>query len=174
MDSWLVRFISVRPLRKYPSLKLAFFWIAGLFVGLGLFGLSGISPESLLRESMMGPVSAEALLVRVMVPFLICVAGILLDQHWLIYVCAFCKAVLLAFASMCTMIAFGSGGWLIRFLFLFTDTLMCVVWYGFWMDSLSRTSFSTVKAMFLCAVGFFIAGVDLRVISPLLMRIINC
>lgn len=158
--------------RRRSALVLAFSWAAGLWCGIELFQASGFS--GFLREdSLTGPVSPGFLVLRVVVPFLICVVGMLLEKHWLIYGCAFGKGVLLSFVSLCTMAAFGSGGWLVRFLLVFTDTAVCGLCYGFWHHCLSEGNFSPARGLLLCSLGLVFAGLDLRVITPLVIRIFN-
>ena len=173
MVSRSIRFFSAGVFRRRSLLKLAFCWIAGLWCGVALFRISGFSSGFLMRDSLTGAVSSGSLVLRVLVPFLICVVGMLLDQHWLIYGCAFGKALLLVFVSLCTMVAFGSGGWLVRCLLLFTDTVLCGLLYGFCRRCLSETGFSPAEGTLLCALSLVFAGLDLRVITPLFVRIIN-
>lgn len=158
--------------RSYPAFFLACFWSTGLLFGLEMYRFSGISSSTAIcqwNES----AAPEDLIIRVLVPFLLCLIGVLLDQRWLIYGCAFGKAFLFSFVSLCMMGTFGSGGWLVRILLLFTDTLMCAIWYIFWQDCLRPTQPPLAKSIFLCAAGLFLAGLDVRMISPLVMRLLN-
>ena len=165
--------VSSRFPRKAPGLFLAFCWILGLVCGWELFRLSGLTVRSAVPDSLVSSATGGDLLIRVLIPFLICVVGILLDQRWMIYGCAFGKAAVMCFTSLCALSCFGSGGWLIRVLFLFTDTLMCGIWYGFWLEAVSGKRLDISRLLLFCAGGCVIAGLDLRVISPLLQRIIN-
>ena len=160
--------------RKYSALKLAFCWIAGLFLGWNLYEVSGIRFGCLIRESVLSPVSVGEAVVRVLAPFLICRIGVYLEQRWLIYSCGFLKACLMVFVSLTAMASFGAGGWLMRSLFLFSDTVLCVLWYGFCLHCLSETGGSPEKTLMFCSVGLLVAGMDLRVVMPLLERVIRC
>ena len=165
--------VSSRLQRKGPGVFLAFCWILGLVCGWELFRISGFSGRFAAADSWVSSPAGADLLIRVLIPFLICAVGILLDQRWIIYGCAFGKAVAMCFASLWVLSCFGSGGWLVRFLLLFTDTLMCGIWYGFWMDALSGNKLDIPRFLLFCAGGCFIAGVDFRMISPLVTRILN-
>jgi len=156
-----------------PAFLLGAAWISGLASGVLLFHGIRDSLEPVLWESLKVPVSAGTLCLRVLLPVFLCSAAVLLGQHWLVYGWAFGKALLLAFVSLYLLAVLGSGGWLLRFLLLFTDTVMCALWYGFWQDCLRQNAVCPEKALFLCAAGLFFAGLDLRVITPLLTRIIT-
>lgn len=173
MAAQFYAWVSSRFPRKCPGLFLAFWWILGLVCGWELFRISGFTGRFTVADLSVSSASAVDLLIRALIPFLICAVGILLDQRWIIYGCAFGKAMTMCFASLWMLSCFGSGGWLVRVFLLFTDTLMCGIWYGFWMDALSGNQLDIPRFLLFCAGGCLIAGVDLRVISPLVMRIMN-
>ena len=172
MASWGSELFSGIFRCKYPAFFLAFCWSAGLLFGFGMYGISGVSSRMTLSE-WIGSADPGELVLRVLVPFVVCLMGIFLDQRWLVYGCAFGKAFLFSFVSLYLMGAFGSGGWLVRVLLLFTDTLMCAVWYLFWQDCLRPVQPSLTKLISLCAAGLFLAGLDVRIISPLVTRLLN-
>lgn len=159
--------------RKYASPVLAFFWISGLMSGVFLFFAADRPIHPQLHLAAGSPVSFPALMGIALLPLLICALAVYLDQHWMIFVCAFGKALLFSHVSVGIWTAFGSAGWLVRLLFLFSDTMMCGLWYLFWLSCLHGTHRSPVRWMPVFSGAVLITGADYWIISPLLLRIFS-
>ncbi len=79
---------------------------------------------------------------------------------------AIIKAVMFSFASGCMIRAFGSAGWLMRLLFLFSDSFTTLFCLCFWIRCF-RSNFAKVRGIVntvFCCIA--IALLDILVISP--------
>ncbi len=117
--------------RKYAQLALAFFWCFGLILGAALSSATGHSLSSMTRMAASAPASVVGLIASLYLPFLFSAFAVYCSLPGLMYGVCFCKAVALAFVSCGAADAFGSAGWLARFLLMFGDILACGVLYWY-------------------------------------------
>ena len=122
------RFFSFPRLRSYI---LAMLWPFGFLAGC-LFYLSARSIFSpLMCGAVIGSVSIVSLLFCTLFPFLISAFAVFLSCPWLLILVGFCKSFLFGFLSLGLVLAFGGGGWFLRFLVLSADilTFPLLFWY---------------------------------------------
>lgn len=102
-------------------LTVSLLWGIGLLIGISFASHFRGLLSSLMCSAVLQPVSIFFPLMNVLFlfVFLICKRGFLL------FVC-FIKAICFGFASMSLSCLFGSSGWLVRGLLLFSDTVMCL------------------------------------------------
>lgn len=171
----MASFISLDPSarsRNFGSISLAFFWTLGLILGTFTPLAASDSVLFLMKSALLAPVSILVLLSTVLLPFLcVAIAVSVSAPEWLLCIC-FCKAFCFSAISVLVFSAFGSAGWLIRCLLLFSDMATAPLLYSFCRRHLSCTSrlnrydFSTA----ISAVGFCL--LDWAYISPFLSEII--
>lgn len=173
MTQVLHRIIYPLP-RKWASLLLACFWSWGLVFGITLFFLAGGSTVSLMRRAAGCQVSIVSLLMTNLLPFLISALAVYIHKPRLLYGCAFFRGCLLGFVSLGTMMAFGSAGWLIRLLLMFSDICLAVLLYLYWLRHISGLRrFSGLACSGFAAASVLAASIDYCFVAPFLARLID-
>lgn len=152
------------------------FWLlcfAGIF--LGTFCAANADPVcfSLMRQTVDGQVSIVCLIAAQLLPFLFAAYVAYISKPWLIAVVCSLKLFSFAFVGYLIWAAFGSAGWLIRLLFLFTDLISVPVLIWFCLRKLCN-SFWDHKEFWAC-VGITIAAVVLDIfwVAPILAKMID-
>lgn len=142
-------------------------WIVGLFAGGSCFlsGADRLIP--LMRVSVNGNVSIVCFFCLIFLPPFLSILAASTGMHSLLYVIAFGKAFLYAFASMALLLSFGSAGWLVRLLLGFSGILSAPVLYRFWLRCLYPGSgLSALEVFCFISVYLLIGSIDYRVIMP--------
>lgn len=102
-------------------------WVIGLLVGFWFaYTFKGFF-TSLMHMAVVCPVSIVASVACVLFPYLISVYFFLHHRRLLLYFVCFIKAACYAFSFATLSVIFGSAGWLICALFLFSDTYVCIL-----------------------------------------------
>lgn len=161
-------------LRKGRRFLVAFFWVAGLLCGAWI----GLSADSSLFFWLRGILwvspSVTGLLCVVLFPFLMSVLVVFLFRPGLLLLVCFGKAFLYAFASVSILLAFGSAGWLFRWLLLFHDCVCAPVLYWFWLHYLpGNRSLCIWDAAWMLSIGLLAGSLDYSVVVPFLARLIE-
>lgn len=160
--------------RKWPSVVLACFWSGGFVFGILFFFLAGDSFVSLMRRASCCRVSIVSLLMANLLPFLISALAVYIHKPWLLYGCAFFRSCLLGFVSMGTLMAFGSAGWLVRLLLMFSDVSLAILLYLYWLRHISGLRrFSPVDCGGYAAAALLIGSIDHCFVAPLLVQLID-
>lgn len=173
----MARFVSFRfshAFRKCGRFFLAFVWLGGLVCGILLSLSAGQTYISWMRGMPLAPVSIVGLLLVSCLPFLCSALAVLFGKAILVLPVCFGKAVLFAFVSFGVLQSSASGGWLLRWLVMFTDVALMPVLYFFWLRCLvgdRRIRFGHI--FLLVAVVFLIAVVDCSIVSPFLVGLID-
>lgn len=115
--------------RRAGSFLLAVCWLFGVLLGFCAAIFAGNSLSSLMRGSTVGSVSIVRMLVLSSLPFLLSALAVYLSQPWLIFALSFLKAFCFSFCAVGIHLAFGSSGWLVQLLLLFTDCFTIPVLY---------------------------------------------
>jgi hypothetical protein len=151
---------------------LAFCWCAGLLLGCFCAWQTGNVHSSLMRGAAERSVSIVGLAV-VCLPFLLTVFTVLFRTPWLIYPLCFGKGFGFAFVAALCAGGFGSGGWLLRVLLLFTDGFSAPLLLFLWLSILRRPNRFEAKGFVISAVGLLVAGsIDYWLVAPFLARLI--
>ena len=146
---------------------LGLFWIVGLLAGGScfLFGADHLIPQ--MRVSLNGNVSIVCFFCLIFLPPFLSILAASTGMHSLLYVIAFGKAFLYAFASMALLLSFGSAGWLVRLLLGFSGILSAPVLYWFWLRCLCPGSgLSALEIFFFISVFLLIGSIDYCLITP--------
>ena len=151
--------------RKNERLFLAFCWCGGLICGILAYSTAGVSFAPMMRGAAFGAVSIAGLLGITTLPFLISAFAVSFSMAWLLFPVCFCKAFAFSFVSMGVLQAFGSAGWLVRLLLLFSDCTGMPLLYGFWLRHLPGChSAGAWEKAFLFAAFMLLGSVDYRII----------
>lgn len=160
--------------RSKYSVALALFWICGILCGASLFLMAGSSNASLMRGLVSGSVSIVGLLGVTVLPFLISAYAVSISEPKLLFPVCFGKAFCFSYVSAGILWSFGSAGWLIRWLLMFSEFLTLPVLYGYWQRHISgKHPFSGMETGCILALLILIGSVDYRCISPFLAMLIN-
>ena len=154
-------------LRKYAIPCLACSWILGLISGLWAvrfvdFDLPGLE-DSFHSYTLFGVISVALL------PVLISTMVVFVERSWLLLPFSFLKAFSFAYVGSLVTGGYGSAGWLIQSLLMFSDCLSLPFLWWFWcrlLKSAQQITFSTIFHITL--VAFSIGVLDFKVISPFL------
>ena len=146
---------------------LGLFWIVGLLAGGScfLFGAEHLIPQ--MRVSLTGNVSIVCFFCLIFLPPFLSILAASSGMHSLLYVIAFGKAFLYAFASAALLLSYGSAGWLVRLLLGFSGILSAPVLYRFWLRCLcSGSGLSALEVFCFISVYLLIGSIDYRLIMP--------
>lgn len=149
---------------------LCFSWILGLCAGCGLYHVMKPSSFLLMRSAILQPVSIVGLFASVFLPLICSYFSILTDKPIIIWIVCFLKAVAFGFSGVLVSQCFYDASWLVRFLFLFSDSCFLVVLFSLWFRRCANVCIDGYADFAFSAVlGFCIAAADYFVISPFLM-----
>lgn len=160
--------------RKNCKLYLAFSWLCGLGFGVLVFSYAGNSHIPLMRMAATSHMSIVSLLSVLILPFLLSAFAVFCFRPQLLLAVSFGKAFSFAFVSISAIAAFGSAGWLVRLLLMFSEMLSLPLLFWFWLRYISGDFRPAPAAIFLtAALVFLIGSVDHCYISPMLARLIE-
>ena len=156
-------------LRKFGRFLVALFWVAGLVFGALSADFTGVSSSFLLRNAVSASVSALGLFCCLLLPLLLSAYAVYSSSRWLLFAVAFGKGFCYSWVAATVSLAFGSYGWLVRFFFLFSDSIFLVLLCGFWLLYAAGDRKLSLRV---CAVvvlaGAVVSGVDCWLIVPFL------
>ena len=160
--------------RKYCFLLLAFCWMAGLVSGSRAFLSAGDTLDSVMRGALIGSVSIVGLLCAALFPFLLSAFAVFISEPWLLLPVSFGDAFVFSFVSLGVTQCAGSAGWLIRWLLVFSASLLSPLLYLYWLRHLpGGRRFDSLEAACILCICALIGSADFRLISPLLARLIS-
>lgn len=163
-----------RSFRKDSVAFLAFLWTAGLIFGTVTSFYAGNSVFSLMCGALYSPVSIVRLLSAMLLPLLFSAFAVYFSGAWLLIPIIFLKGFSYAYLAFGILSSFGSAGWLIQLLLIFSDTLMLPVLWIYWLrvlkDGQHDLLIRTIPAV---SAALLIGSFDISVISPLLAQILS-
>lgn len=172
MDRFLNFNLSAWRCKKQIFL-LACAYLIGLISGV-LFSMSASGAlYSTMRTAVSGRVSVFGLLSAILLPLLFSALAVYISKAWLLIPIAFCKAFLFAFLGIGIMASYGSAGWLIRILLMFSDILTMPLLWWYWLKALSGAHTRVWHAAAAAAPALLIGSIDYCVISPFLANLIS-
>ena len=152
---------------------LACAWFLGLISGV----LISLSASDILfptmRAAISSCVSISGLLSAILLPLLFSAFAVYVSNYRLLIPIAFMKAFLFSFLGTGILASFGSAGWLIRALLMFSDIAILPLMWWYWLSALSGSENMAARsaAAFLSAI--LIGSLDYCVISPFLANLIS-
>lgn len=155
--------------RKYAIIFLSFFWSFGFFFGLFYAFHTFESYRSLFLAIASDRHAVVILLILQAAPLLISAFAARFAIPALMLPVAFVKAFCFSFCSFGFIWAFGSAGWLIRCLYLFTDTFVILFLLWFWARHINGSRKQLCADVYLCISAIiFIGTIDCLIITPIL------
>jgi len=150
----------------FLPLSLLCTWITGILLGYFYYEPSF---SSMMRIAVSEPVSIVGLFSCIILPLFWSCFFVTVKQPVLILIVCFIKAV--SFGFSCGMLTqlYASAAWILRFLFLFSDSCFSVVLLFLWLHRLVNPNIRGFRDFFNCAlIGIVIAFADGFIISPFL------
>lgn len=156
------------------KLFLAIFWILGLLTG-SFFAFKAPSAyTSLLRMITTERVSIIGLGLILFFPLIISAIVVHFSVPLLLLPLAFFKAFFFSFFSYGFVLAFGNAGWLVRWLFVFSDSCMIIPLLWLWFRNISGNRGTLKNDLVLCSVfAAFFGCIDYFTISPFTLMLFN-
>ena len=155
--------------RRVAVLFLAFAFISGLLMGCVIQLSAEFDSYSWMRGTPDAPVSIVGLLSVILLPFLFSAFAVYSSQRWLLIPIAFCKALSFALVACGIGAAYGSAGWLMRILLMFTDIFSLPLLVLFWVRYCGGERRLTLHSVFTYfTAAACIGSIDFFVISPFL------
>jgi hypothetical protein len=168
-------FLSHKPstlLGRHSGIILASCWCLGLLLGIMAAASAGEDLASKMRSAASQTVSIVPFLAYV--PFLLSAIVIHFRQPWLILLCCMMKAFLFGYCAFAVTLGFGQSGWLVRFLFLFSDVASIPIMYLYWLRCLKENCAKRYWFSCCCLAAIFVVGlIDYCWIAPFLAGLIS-
>lgn len=160
-------------MRRHTKMLLALSWLLGLGFGGLYFRYAGEPLLSLMPLAASSQLSIVSLFLSTSLPFLLCAYFAHCHNPWLVMMVCFGKAFAYGFTLCGVFAAFGTQGWLIRLLLLFTDSLACVLLYGFAHRHAVSVLPVPLRSLVFCelALGVLIF-LDFSYVSPFLRQLL--
>lgn len=151
---------------------LAFFWSAGFCLGIYIASQTNKFVSSMMRAAPFSSVSIVGLFVVSLLPLIVSAFAVYGSAPLAILPVAFLKAFGFAFCSEIILSAYGSAGWLVRFLLLFSDSCVCVILLWFWFRNINGATYSTKKELAVCTgMTLLLGSIDYFFICPFLLKL---
>lgn len=170
MARFLHRFFS--ELRRNANVAiLAACFLVGLILGIRMSHEAEFS-FSLMRSALKSTVSIVRLLSVLLLPFLFSALAVYFSKPKLLYGIAFLKAFAFGFVSAGINAAFGSAGWLVRLLVMFSDCMSMPILWLYWLRHLpGKRVFQAADVMITVGCISLVGFLDHMLIMPLLRGI---
>ncbi len=144
-------------------------WTFGIILGTGFGGNSTAASVSLMRQALTAPVSIVSLFVCACIPFAFTAAAVLSGRAWLIYFLSGLKGFAFGITASVCFLAFGSAGWLVRSLLLFSQIANApALWYVWICLCPGNVQLTRRGICSVAAYVFFVALLDYFKIAPFL------
>lgn len=159
--------------RRMMFLLLAFSWCLGLVLGLWSSAMAGESLVPLMQSAASARVTITGLLTAISLPFLLSALAVFLGRWWLFLPIAFGKAFLIAFTGYGVFVSFGSAGWLMRVLLMFSDCACAPLLLWLWIHGITAERRRVLSVAGPALLALAIGSVDFYVVSPFLAMLLS-
>lgn len=157
---------------RFGKLFLVLSFVAGLLFGL-LFYNAGNTGSSLMQGICCYSLSIVLLLPILILPLFLSVIAVCLSQPWILLFICFGKSFLFSFVSLHIFNIFGSAGWIIRLLVIFSELFVLPIHYWFWNRHISGIRRCDIVEVFCVFSGIVLIGsIDCCYISPFLRSVL--
>lgn len=152
---------------------LAFFWIITILSGIRFAAASDSSIASLMCSAVCCPVTIVGLIAVLFFPLFISTVAVYFHAAELILLFCGVKGFFLGYCLYGLLLAFGSGGWLVSCLFMFSGLLMQIFLFWFWQLSITENTVK-IRAFLICTLLAVVIGcIDYFCVSPFLTLLIS-
>ena len=153
--------------RKCTVIALVCSWLSGLCFG--FLAAKNVAIDFCTLCAALQKEAAVSIFAVMLFPFVVSILLVYMRQSWLLTVIAFFKSFSFVYVSRILMRDFGSSGWLIQFLIMFSDCASLPLLWWLWcrlLDSKREALLSLSIPPVLAAIAIGI--MDDRYISPVL------
>ncbi len=165
---------SVFRFLQHPACLLCSIWLGGL--AFGVFTAAGLDDTYF---HLMLPFDSHGLsifrqLAVVYLPFLFAAYAVSIDQTKLLLVLCFLKAFVFSFCGYLIFRMFGSAGWLVRFLLLFTDVFTIPALFWFCIRHVEGQILNAKRDLIICILlATMVVCIDYFAVSPFTAELID-
>lgn len=164
--------IISRHSRAVSLLLLASFWTTGLLIGYTVAAKTSIS--LLMRAFTLERVSIVGLVLVTILPLILSAAAYRLSVPYFILPIAFIKAFLFSFCACALALVYTDAGWLARWLYIFSDSLMVIFLLWFWVRNIPNVKGSVQKDFVICLIAAsLLISIDYFIVSPFSVMLFN-
>lgn len=159
--------------RMCVSLFAALFWAAGFFLGSLYAHISQRYFVSLMLSAVQQPMSIVARMICVALPFFFFFSSVCFRGFACISIYCFIKSISYGFNITLLLSLFQSSAWIVSTLFLFSDTVFCILllWLCMRFQSVGKRQFR--KDTLLCfSMSVAALLIDIIFFMPLLRRLL--
>jgi len=145
-------------------------WLVALILGTCFAAHAGNNYFLLMRGASDCSVTIAGLLATVVLPYLFAAFAVYISKPKLLYLICFVKAFCFAMCGYGICVAYGSAGWLVRWLLQFSDicTVPVLCWFALRHLKGKGRTFRT-DAMFYGGIVMLVGYLDFSLISPFLV-----
>ena len=166
--------IFAGPGRRHSTVLLAAVWCLGLLAGIFLVSRASESVIALMRLAGKSRVSIVGLLLGNLLPFLLSFAAISSSMPRLVYAVCFFRSALYGFCAFGVGLGYGSAGWLVQALLLFSDVLTMPALFWFWIRHIGGRRRSRNRDFLLCVIyAVAVWAADFCLVAPFLARLLS-
>ncbi len=159
--------------RKFSVAFLACFTVSGLVLGAWIASRAGDEVLALMRTVPSHSMSIVGLLAVMGLPIFLSFFAVRFGHSWLLIPICFFQAFLWSYCGLLCVRAFGSAGWLVQLLLMFSSGSGLPVLLLFSLRYISGERILTRRDCFLCLTAAAVIGwLDCCVISPYLAMLI--
>lgn len=152
------------------SCLLIFSWVFGLLVG---YCLSKPLFTPMMRSAFLQPVSIVGLFVCIFLPLVLSCLFIYYEKPIFLLIVCFMKSAAYGFSCGIISHVYQSASWLLRFLFLFSDSCFLLVLLTLWIIAVSSSKPVRSRTLHVCAaIGMIVCFADFFIVSPFLERLL--
>ncbi len=161
---------------KYSHIRfkilVSFCWVLGLFLGLYLAICLPEASYSLVRTLVHSRVSTVGLFINLFLPIILSAIAWKLRISALYLLLAFIKAIGYSFCFCAITCIFQGAGWLLRWLFVFSDTFISALLLWFWFRNVTPQNKRGARDISICCVlAFFIFLAEICYVIPFSQRL---
>lgn len=158
--------------RVVSSLLLALFWFIGLLAGYTV--ATRISLSVLMRTFSLERVSFLGLVLATIFPLAISAAALRSSAPLLILPIAFIKAFTFSFCASALSVVYADAGWLARWLYIFSDSIMVIFLLWFWVRNITKNTVIFRKDFASCLfAASLLVCIDYFIVSPFSVMLFN-
>lgn len=156
----------------YMTFFLSICWILGLLIGLFLAICLPDESRYLVHTLVYSRVSTVGLLINLFLPIILSAIVWKLKFPALFLLFAFIKAISYGFCFYVITYIYHEAGWFLRWLFLFSDTVLSVLLLWFWFRNINAINKQGRKDVCICSIlVLLISLLDIYYVSPFLQRL---
>lgn len=158
---------------NYRVVILAIFWLLGIALGYMFATFVAQNAQFIFRSYIENQTSVLRLWVVHFFPFICAVFAHRFSLFYIFYLLNFVKAVSYSFCNFCVIFAFGSAGWLVRILFLFTDAFSSLLLFYFSLGCLCNRSIRKTEYLIIFFSVAVVCIIDGLTVSPFLSSLFS-